>query len=71
MISLKVVVHAEALDQIFSLPLSEEASWELLELQEELELIAYDADAADKWLFIWGRERPMKQTNFINGSSVP
>jgi hypothetical protein len=49
------------LDDIFNLPLSEQASRELEELQTQLQELPYDSDAKDKWQPIWGNTYTAKK----------
>lgn len=45
--SVKEILQAENLEQTFSLPLSEQAYHELLELQSELQQLAYNPNSPD------------------------
>jgi hypothetical protein len=53
-ISVNEVISAEGLDDLFTLPLSQEAFNELHELREELQNHSFDEQASDIWTYQWG-----------------
>jgi hypothetical protein len=55
------VVEAVNIDDIFWLPLSEEAMLELADLQEILQGIQFDDDSNDIWRPVWGNDYSAKK----------
>jgi hypothetical protein len=55
-ISVKQLLQAIDLDSIFQLPLSSPTYDEMLNLQQYLNLISYNPDLDDQWIFIWGNQ---------------
>lgn len=53
-ISVHDIMETASLDDIFFLPLSAQAYDELLILQDHLQTIAYEEEAADSWVLMWG-----------------
>ena len=53
-ISVKEIIMAQDLDSIFHLPISEQASQELGDLQDLLLSSDYDLASNDSWSFMWG-----------------
>lgn len=53
-ISVQMLMQADSLDDLFSLPLSEQAYQEYQLLQDKLVQIHYDDSIKDQWQFIWG-----------------
>jgi hypothetical protein len=52
-ISVMDSLAAQNLDELFHLPLSEEAFLELQQLQDMLVNLSYDPSVTDSWVFIW------------------
>ena len=55
-ISVKEIIMAQDLDSIFHLPISEQASQELGDLQDLLLSTDYDLASNDSWSFMWGNQ---------------
>lgn len=52
--SVKEIMQAENLDDIFFLPLSQQAYAEFVDLQNRLQNLPYDDTATDRWSPVWG-----------------
>jgi hypothetical protein len=50
------VMQADDLDNLFLLPLSQQAFEELECLQAQFQVLPYDVDAVDRWIPIWGNQ---------------